>query len=82
MQPRHTGEPLLEYDGTGAAAEEGKHDRSSVIGLTAAGERVHGKTDEFGVSAAVQWNSPVEYVFCMCSFFADLSAGSIELRSD
>jgi len=51
-----TGEPLLEYE----AAKEGEHDRDSVIGLTAAGERVHAKTDDLGVSAVVQWSSPVE----------------------
>ncbi len=47
---------MLEYE----AAKEGEHDRDSVIGLTAAGERVHAKTDDLGVSAAVQWSSPVE----------------------
>jgi hypothetical protein len=57
----HAGEPLLEYNGS-QSETEGTHDRSSVIGLTAAGERVHARADDFGLSAVVQWSSPVECV--------------------
>lgn len=58
------GEPLQEYDASqevaaAATAEEAER-RSSIIGLTAAGERVHAKANGVGASAVVQWSSPVE----------------------
>ena len=35
-----------------------KQGKDTVIGLTASGERVHEKEDEYGLSATVQWSSP------------------------
>lgn len=74
----NTGEPLKEYDQSqeiSAATAQKEEGRSSVIGLTTAGERVHAKGDAFGASAVVQWSSPIECVrfefimfyLCTCS---------------
>lgn len=40
--------------------KRGKEGRDTVIGITAMGERVHEREDEFGVSAVVQWSSPIK----------------------
>jgi hypothetical protein len=40
--------------------KRGKKGRDTIIGITASGERVHEQEDEFGLSAVIQWNSPVK----------------------
>lgn len=40
--------------------KRGKKGRDTIIGITAAGERVHEQEDEFGLSAVIQWSSPVK----------------------
>lgn len=60
----NSGEPLQEYDAsqevTAVARAEEAERRSSIIGLTAAGEPVHANVNDVGASAVVQWSSPVE----------------------
>lgn len=40
--------------------KRGKKGRDTIIGITASGERVHEQEDEFGLSAVIQWSSPVK----------------------
>lgn len=40
--------------------KRGKEGRGTVIGITAMGERVHEREDDFGISAVVQWSSPIK----------------------